>query len=395
MLKSFFIKNFRGFKELTLSSLGRVNLFVGKNNSGKSSLLEALRIYVSGAEPSLLAELTEARDESWESDVPRNTGSSLTSSEPGVKYLFHGFHLPNPNHIGIFLAEEEEDPQSICIKVVKIQVSQDKDGNIRRKVVSEDSSIDDPGEIKQGVAVYHGEKLHLLPIGTDFQDQITRQMIPDVPSTSVPVYLVPPSNMSASSLTTMWDTINLTELEDEVVKALQIIDPNISALTMVGNTAHNPGDLFRGFFNGLISESRGKIRSARTPIVRIKGNDNRIPIKNLGDGMLRMFEISLALINAKGGFLLIDEIENGLHWSIHNQLWDLIFRLSKQLDVQVFATTHSFDCFKAFSYVWNDFSEDGGFFRLERESTNSSTIRLVEYDLKTLRDSLEFEVEVR
>ncbi len=58
--------------------------------------------------------------------------------------------------------------------------------------------------------------------------------------------------------------------------------------------------------------------------------------------------MTLALVNSSNGFLLIDEFENGLHYSVLHKVWKLIFRLAKDLNVQVFATTHSHDCVTAF-----------------------------------------------
>ena len=65
MLKSFQIDNFRLFQHLEVKQLSRVNLIVGKNNSGKSSFLEALRIYASNADPAVLLDLVEFRQENW------------------------------------------------------------------------------------------------------------------------------------------------------------------------------------------------------------------------------------------------------------------------------------------------------------------------------------------
>src|SRR5207245_792380 len=58
--------------------------------------------------------------------------------------------------------------------------------------------------------------------------------------------------------------------------------------------------------------------------------------------------IARALINAMDGFLLIEEAENGLHYSIQPDVWRLIFRVASRMNVQVLATTHSWDCIEAF-----------------------------------------------
>jgi hypothetical protein len=63
MLNSLIIRNFRALAELEVSKLGRVNLIVGKNNAGKSSVLEALRIYAGHANRALLDNITLEHDE--------------------------------------------------------------------------------------------------------------------------------------------------------------------------------------------------------------------------------------------------------------------------------------------------------------------------------------------
>ena len=65
MFKSFYINNFRLFKHLELSELGRINLIAGKNSSGKSALLEAIRLYASNADPGVFADLIFSRKEYW------------------------------------------------------------------------------------------------------------------------------------------------------------------------------------------------------------------------------------------------------------------------------------------------------------------------------------------
>jgi AAA15 family ATPase/GTPase len=85
----------------------------------------------------------------------------------------------------------------------------------------------------------------------------------------------------------------------------------------------------------------------------------------MGDGMVRLFNLALALVNSKGGILLVDEIENGLHYSIHEKLWELVFKTARDLDVQVFATTHSWDCIEAFQRAaCEDTSSEGYLIRL-------------------------------
>ena len=104
----------------------------------------------------------------------------------------------------------------------------------------------------------------------------------------------------------------------------------------------------------------------RFPIVKVTGIAEPLPIRSLGDGMQRLLGIALALVNARDGLLLIDEIENGLHYLTQPDLWRLIFQLARDLNVQVFATTHSWDCIEAFQEAaQEDVQEEGVLIGLE------------------------------
>jgi len=91
------------------------------------------------------------------------------------------------------------------------------------------------------------------------------------------------------------------------VEALRIIDPSIAAVSMVG------GDRPRG---------------PRTAIVRSNKIPRPVPLRSFGDRLNRLFGIALSLVNAKDGLLLIDEFENGMHYSVQLDTWRMIFRLA-------------------------------------------------------------------
>jgi AAA15 family ATPase/GTPase len=139
----------------------------------------------------------------------------------------------------------------------------------------------------------------------------------------------------------------------------------------------------------LYSRSRG---DERIPLVRMAGVKEPLPLKSMGDGMTRLFHIIVALVNAQNGILLIDEFENGLHWSIQPLVWDVVFRVAERLNVQVFATTHSRDCIQGFDQAWRKRVDQGAFFRLDLKD---EMVRVREYAAETLADALEAEVEVR
>ena len=86
----------------------------------------------------------------------------------------------------------------------------------------------------------------------------------------------------------------------------------------------------------------------------------RLPLQSLGDGMVRLFHILIAMREAAGGMILLDEVENGLHHSILAEVWKRIRSLATKLEVQVFATTHSLECLDAAIAAFEDKPDDLG-----------------------------------
>ena len=92
--------------------------------------------------------------------------------------------------------------------------------------------------------------------------------------------------------------------------------------------------------------------------------------------------------------MLVDEIENGLHHSIQVEVWRLLFRLARANRMQVFATTHSMDCVRAFAKVAAEHELDGKLLHLERnEASGEAEISVV--DEKALGDLVSAGIEVR
>ena len=99
------------------------------------------------------------------------------------------------------------------------------------------------------------------------------------------------------------------------------------------------------------------------------------------------------MIYAENGTLLIDEFENGLHYTAQYQLWEMIFTLALKLNVQVFVSTHSSDCIKSFENVLNNgFSNNGKVLRLENKKGN---IMIQEFDSKEMEIVAQNDVEIR
>ncbi|MEC4816473.1 MAG: AAA family ATPase, partial [Scytonema sp. PMC 1069.18] len=187
--------------------------------------------------------------------------------------------------------------------------------------------------------------------------------------------VVSADNIPNRKVAALWDLTSLTNLESEVISTLALIDNRVSGVAFVE-------DISKGRSGG----------DNRIPLVKMEGIDEPLPLKSMGDGMTRLFHIIVALVNARNGLLLVDEFENGLHWSIQPRVWDIVFQLSERLNVQVFATTHSRDCIKGFDSAWNKYPLLGAFFRLDAKD---NFVKVTEYTSETLADAIEMDVEVR
>jgi AAA15 family ATPase/GTPase len=128
-------------------------------------------------------------------------------------------------------------------------------------------------------------------------------------------------------------------------------------------------------------------------MVKMRDAPERIPLRSLGEGMTRLFGIVLALVNVQNGLLLIDEIDSGLHYTVFPDLWRLVFKLAARLNVQVFATTHSWDCIAGFQQAAQDAeNEEGMLIRLERRQEH---IVPISFDTSRLSIATRQEIEVR
>ena len=121
-----------------------------------------------------------------------------------------------------------------------------------------------------------------------------------------------------------------------------------------------------------------------------------VPLKKAGDGLNRLLSIALALVNAKGKMLLIDEFEVGLHHSVQEKLWEIVFGYAKKWDIQVFATTHSEDTIHAFTNIAHKIEFEGmaNYIRLQRTRNQKDIVSVVN-DVHSLEIALEQDIEIR
>jgi len=381
MLQSLEVNNYRNLRSVKIPSLGRINLITGKNNTGKSSLLEAISLYGMKGEVSWIYQLLNERGEYYRvSDENKNviesnlrTFSSLFTDRQ-VSYL-----LKDSISIGAIedtlFGKEKSYEKTLILRFVKYieetetqAISELSERVLRRKrTIVQESELNNVQDFHIGVEIKSGSFTHILRLEERETLRFsTRNLIP-----TENVQFIRTKNIDRDINGKLWDNIALSKKEDNVIQALKIIEKNIERVAFVEEFSRQ-----------------------RTTVVKL-GNTNRIvPLKSMGDGINRILTIILALVNSDKGYLLIDEFENGLHYSVQEQLWSIIFNLSKELNVQVFATTHSSDCINAFENVLNTNQNalEGKLIRLDFDNGN---IKQVDFDAKELKIATEQNIETR
>lgn len=398
MLKSLEIRNFRSLESFQVAKLGRVNLIVGKNNSGKSSVLEALRIYAGNAQRGLLEEVAAGHDEKFR--VRESEQNDLELQLP-FEDFFTGRQFPQDEDAGISIGEiwattdllgEKVNVDSLRIEhgflhETEDVVTNDVGGSLETNTLLRRQRISralagkvEIGTVRQALFVGKGDRL--TPIMLDSSAPRYRSASMDI-SGALPCSVIPTQFVSVDELADEWDKIVFTEHEQVVRQALQIIAQDFENLTFVRNDASNPA-MRREF------RRSAKVKMSDTP--------RPIPLNSLGDGMLRVLQLVLKVFPAKDGFLLIDEFENGLHFSVQEKVWALLFELAQKLNIQIFATTHSWDCIESFTKTAIARQDiEGVLFRVGKSVRDSDRGRVIAtvFDEQALYNITQADVEVR
>ncbi|MXX36608.1 MAG: ATP-binding protein [Gemmatimonadetes bacterium] len=179
--------------------------------------------------------------------------------------------------------------------------------------------------------------------------------------------------MSNKEIVRFWNAIALTDDEDRAMQALRLIlGSDLERVAVIRED--EPSVSYKNV------EVEDHIQRV---VAKLRGQARPVPLQSLGDGALHLAGVALALANSRDSFLLIDEVENGIHHSVQPDFWRMIFKTAQANNVQVIATTHSYDCVRGFAQAAVECEEvEGVLVRIERKNKEMWAVEYSERNLK-------------
>jgi predicted ATPase len=345
MFTSATIENFRGIERLTVEGLGRVNLIIGKNNSGKTALMEAL----------------------WALECEEAAAEALSLGQAqrmpdGEEEDFEGFWKP------LFRGEDAERGFTVQAKRT------------------------DRTELQLNMYQPHGSGSHAVPLASggrrsgqwaltyEIQKQGKQVQFNVTGRAKEVTYPVG----SGQGMQAAWFSTGFPR-HQEVISAL-------SKLKQQGRD-NEVRDLLRWLdkrIDGL--EILSPTGSRAAIFVRVSGEPKMLPLEVMGEGVQRCLVIATALAAEEFSLAAVDEIENGLHYSVLGAVWKWLAAVSANRRIQVFATTHSEECVQAASQAFTELGDNGlKVIRLDRQE-HETVAKVYDRDLVAAAERMDIEI---
>ena len=357
MYRSFNVRNFRGFSNLGLDGLKRINLLTGKNNVGKTALLEAIFLSLGPNNPLLSVTINNLR-----------TGIEKLrlDAESIWGLLYRNGDFSNAIQLNWVRMTGEECSLSINLT----ETHKTSDLPLFAGLATTDVSrgrVDTKPNPSRLVLHYTGPEGHEVESLITVTNSGFEQKSGSLPKQPSGIFITS-RNRDIRAEAERFSQVVEGRKQGVLLEALRIIEPRLKdlQLTFRGDTPMISGDIGAG------------------PL---------LPLPLMGEGMGRLMEVLLSIADAKDGTVLVDEVENGFHYSILKDVWRVLIRAAEESNTQLFLTTHSYECLEAASSVLRelDFQDFCGY-RLERVAEES---RAVTMERDSFEAAIQFNMEIR
>ncbi len=357
MITGLEIKGFKGFKQMEIPRLTRTTLLGGKNNVGKTSLLKAIFLFFDRLNPQMVT-----NQFAWR-------GVNVLPLDPEAMWAPIFYDLEMTKEIKISVTSDTET-ETMTVKYnpnyVPSAVQATKVGPAVKQPQIRTDERPTPSYALDISYATNGQRngSHLVVGAEGLGLQVDRMEIRRGPAIIIGCRTRVNPNEDAAR----YGQLDVLGKQDQVLQFLRIMEPNLKALSSVAM--------------GEVSLIHGDI-----------GLKRKIPVSYMGEGVSKLLSIILAIANARDGIVLIDEFENGLHYSVLQKLWEGIGRAAREFNCQVIATTHSYECLEAAIHGLSDtLANDFTYVRLDK--TNEG-ISAKAFDVEMLKVAIDAGLEVR
>lgn len=352
MYESIRIEGLRALDHIRLGGLRRVNLVVGKNNVGKTTVLEGLLLLGGATNPAMLLTLGFMR------------GQRLDRSRPDPEPIWRSFsHAFQDSRVIELAGRWEGEPAERVLLIT-------------RQLAHVSSPMDEDNTVAHAFGENRTSGVSFRYSGADGSQQTTSATLEDgqiktsnqrARKDFVRTALVSARARTLDREADQYGYLLKMKKEAPVLEALRLLDDRILRLEIV----HESG---------------------APAIYCDMGFPTLVPLTVCGDGVVRLFSFVVELTSVAGGVLLVDEIDAGLHHSVMGPFWRILRELAERNDVQIFATTHSDDLLRS---ALTAFEDDLSWFRLHRLDRRKEGIVAVSYEDDTLLLARDERFEVR
>lgn len=352
MVESIFLENFKCFQKLNLQNFAPITLISGKNNVGKTSLLDAIYYANKIHNPNTLLDLHITRG------VPLNKLSPET--------LWGDFIYNRDLNVECKIKEVLNNHELI---IQSITQKKNNSASIQIKPLEQDSySLNFPSLVSK-ISYEQKEGTVITSIVGDNSINQNHQGDLNIFNSINVIYLDTHSNHN-SNIIEYFGKIDIAGDSNKIVEVLKMIEPPIKELSVV----------VLGGINQIFAST--------------DNSPKKIPLKSMGDGLNRLMEMIITIIANPNSIILIDEIENGFHYSIHKNLWKVISKAVEISNSQLIATTHSYEFISSAVSAINEnkMEKDFSYIRIDKEENNYIPKY---YDAELLQATVENKVEVR
>lgn len=357
MIRNLKIENFRGIQELSVKDMRRLVLLSGKNNVGKSSVLEAVFFMMDHLSPDSFNRMNGFR--------------GLNFPTNGVSLWEPLFYQMNPDNTIMIQATRSEDDLTLSYTKDDSFIPALKDGIPKDVAGSFQSSAKRNYTLRFDFQAKGSVDYSEVGHYTTSENGILREVADENGEKQFMqlTYTLFVNNYFIRTDRAILDRMGKAEIngeKDKIIGFLQRIDSSIRDIVTLS-------------INGI-------------PQLYINTNEKLLPVQFSGDGINKLLYIVLSIMDAKDGILLIDEIDTGFHYSMYKDLWKMVSDVSRDYNCQVIATTHSYENIVGAVEGVKDSPEDFSYYRLGYDKGELKAFRS-SYDL--LKSAIRSDMEVR